>query len=222
MKTKSLIIALIVLFTVNLNAQINKNVYKGNPSVINKTQIKQDVKGIKISDYTNLTSEALSQMKVPLVSPSETKNSPTVQGTWEITPSYPKSDHLSIKSKYYGEYSLESWTLISRPRLEGSDYTGNYTSWLKLKFNQVVGTQYLMKIKLRGTGYRNQSIYVGTNDFTALYPIDSNGIVYVIWTTDRSDAINSIDIGQLAKHAGARLNDANPETAIEKIAISVL
>ncbi len=219
MKLTNLSISLLVLLALFAQA------YAVNPKPnLKKTTVETNVlkPAPKILGYDKLSTGDLARLQVPVVAAATEKENAKAAESWEISPKRPVSGNLELIS-FNGAYSANYWIISSVPRIEGPDLTGYYSSWMQLKFKEVKGKEYRMKIKLNGSGYRNQHLYVGTpGNSLGSYPIDAGGIVNVIWTSDSASsgsAVNNPAIGQLV---GGSARVAAPPTYIQKITIDEL
>lgn len=200
-----------LLITIGANAQIKK------PKITKHNPIKT---GIELQNINELTTDALSKAKIPAINVAERIKNARPLTSWKIEPLRPKDNWLYLDGPYYGWYSQESWTLVSRPRIEGTELTGYYGSSLFLKFRQSKDIEYRMKIKLKTTSWhRGKHLHIQVNDFSGRYPIDpNNGTVTVGWTASRSQDKASIVIGQIImENVGTRR--PFPETIITGISI---
>lgn len=217
MKTLRLFLGLMAVSTFALTAQIKNTQVDIKRTILVNPKINQ---GINIPNLKNLTTDALSELKVPKIIYTQEQMAASAQKHWELTPMIPKSGDLYVHS-FYGFFDYQSWKLISRP-LTGTQASHN-PAWLQLSFNPKAGKEYRMKIFLKGYhNGPNQSLYVQTGALLGQYPIDSNHIVSVVWTIDPEGTCPScISIGQIAipsyNHEGKF-----PDTAIYKIFIDEL
>ncbi len=218
MKTLLLFFGLMAVSTCTLTAQIKNTQVDIKKTILVNPQINQ---GIKIPNIIDLTTDALSELKVPKIIYSKEQMEARAQKHWELTPLIPKLGDLYVHG-YFGWFNFEFWKLISRP-IMGYQGPRHMPAWLHLNFTPKAGKEYRMKIFLRD--YRNgpdQSLYVQTGDLLGQYPIDRNHVVSVVWTIDpESDCPRCIKIGQIA----IPLHNAEgkfPDTSIEKIFIDEL
>ncbi len=210
-------IIFIMILSIPLEAQIKKPIVRNTSVAVHNLNI-----GIVTPNCNNLSTTSLYKMKIPQVKVETVKKSAPASTSWQITPMRPKSTKLSLASWYYGEYSLEAWSLLSRPRIEGQDFTGWFSSWLFLQFQQVGGNEYRMKIKLSGNRnfFRGKYLYVSAAGYIGRYPIDHvNGEVNVVWKAKASGNTPSLQIGQI-EVPNSNPNNPAPKTRIKKITIA--
>ena len=155
---------------------------------------------------------------MPTISVAEKLKNAKPLTTWKINPLRPKDNWLYLDYQYYGWYSPEYWTLVSRPRIEGTEITGYYGAGLFLKFRQSKDIEYRMKIKLKNAR-RGQYLHVQLHDFSGRYPVDPyDNTVTVGWTAASSTDRASLYIGQFIKE---NQDPRRPftDTSIEEIII---
>lgn len=218
MKTLLLLFGLMAVSTCTLIAQIKNTQIDIKKTILVNPQITQ---GIKIPNLKDLTTDALSELKVPKIIYTKEQMEARAQNHWELTPLIPKSGDLYVKD-YFGWFNANFWQLISRP-IMGFQGPRHRPAWLRLNFTPKAGKEYRMKIFLKD--YRNgpdQSLYVETGDLLGQYPIDRNHIVSVVWTINPEDNCPScINIGQIAIPP-YNAEGYFPDTSIEKIFIDEL
>jgi hypothetical protein len=218
MKTLLLFLGLMAVSTFTLTAQIKNTQVDIKKTILVNPKINQ---GIKIPNLKNLTTDALSELKVPKIIYSQEQMTARAQKHWELTPMIPKSGDLYIRN-FYGFFDYQFWKLISMP-IMGYQGPRHLPGWLYLDFKPKAGKEYRMKIFLKD--YRNgpnQSLYVETGDLLGQYPIDRNHIVSVVWTIDPEDNCpGCINIGQIAIPIH-NTEGKFPDTSIYKIFIDEL
>jgi len=126
---KSVSLLVLLFGLTSLQAQLQKPVPNRNQG----TQVNIQT-GIPMPDIAKnpLTTNALQKLKVPTINIAASKKKAAAVSSWKITPQKPRNGSLSLYPAYYGEYSLTSWTLCSKPRVEGSQLTGWFSSYLPL------------------------------------------------------------------------------------------
>lgn len=218
MKTLLLFLGLMTVSTCALTAQIKNTQVDIKKTILVNPKINQ---GIKIPNLEDLTTDALSELKVPKIIYSKEQMAATAQKHWELTPMIPKSGDLYVIG-FYGYFDYQFWRLISKPVM-GNQGPSHNPAWLKLSFNPKAGKEYRMKIFLKGNrNVPNRSLYVQTGVLLGQYPIDSNNITSVVWTIDpESTCPSCLSIGQIASPSSNH-EGKFPETTIEKIFIDEL
>lgn len=210
-------IILTMISSIPMEAQIKKPIVRNTQVANHNLNI-----GIVTPNCNNLSASSLYKMKIPKVNVESVKKRAAASSYWQITPKQPRNSRLSVASWYYGEYSLGEWSLMSRPRIEGQNFTGWFSSWLFLQFRQDAGNEYRMKIKLGGNRnfFRGKHLYVSAAGYIGRYPIDPvNGEVNVVWKARASGNTPSLQIGQI-EGLNSNPNNPAPKTRIKKITIA--
>jgi len=212
------IITTFVLFTLTftiVNAQIKKPVLKKNNVKVHKVNT-----GVKIKNIDKLSVEQLSKTNIPLVHAITEQLSAKPLKSWAIEPLRPKNNWLAVDG-FYGSLNKGYWGIESAPFFEGSRIAHWDAGYLSLSFRQSKGTEYRLKIKIMGNGHRSKALYVHVDGMSGRYPINSEGIVNVVWRASYSSAHAKISIGHLlpTNFKSSDYRFGFPRTYIEKVYI---
>ena len=197
MKTTKKLMFFFLILSITANAQIITSNIGSKSNGVKNIQVNQ---GVKIPNIDKLSSSDLKKLRIPMVSITDVQRNGKVVSSWEISPMRPKYSALELV-RHYGEYSLQGWTLLPRPRFEGPEFKGYDISAIQLKFRVIGGASYLIKIKLKDVSrnwYEGKTMLAAAmNNTLARYPIDARNKVVLIPFTANSSGNKTIHIGNV-------------------------